>query len=116
MNQGRIEQIGAPGDIYDNPATRFVYEFLGDVTVLDGNHLRPHDIEIAHRGNLHSLAVAATVAHIAAAGPAVRVELRREDVDEIVEAEITRERYRSLGLQIGDRVEIAPRHSHLFSA
>jgi sulfate transport system ATP-binding protein len=115
MNQGRIEQIGAPADIYDNPATRFVYEFLGDVTVLDGNHLRPHDIEIAHRGNLHSSAVAATVAHIAAAGPAVRVELRREDIDEIVEAEITRERYRSLALQIGDRVEIAPRQAHLFS-
>lgn len=109
MNHGRIEQVGAPADIYDNPATRFVYEFLGDVTVLNGNHLRPHDIEIAHKGNLHSAFVAATVVHIAAAGPAVRIELRPENAEQTVEAEITRERYRSLALRIGDRVEIAPR-------
>ncbi|MEB3174127.1 MAG: sulfate/molybdate ABC transporter ATP-binding protein [Cyanobacteriota bacterium] len=34
MNQGKIEQIGAPADIYDHPATPFVMSFIGEVNVL----------------------------------------------------------------------------------
>jgi sulfate transport system ATP-binding protein len=30
MGNGRIEQIGTPEDIYDNPATPFVYDFIGE--------------------------------------------------------------------------------------
>src|SRR5579872_3629602 len=33
MNQGRIEQVGAPAEVYDNPANAFVYQFLGDVNL-----------------------------------------------------------------------------------
>ena len=29
MNQGSIEQVGTPDDVYDRPATPFVYGFLG---------------------------------------------------------------------------------------
>jgi putative spermidine/putrescine transport system ATP-binding protein len=36
FNHGRIEQIGAPGDIYDRPRTRFVAEFIGETNLLDG--------------------------------------------------------------------------------
>jgi putative spermidine/putrescine transport system ATP-binding protein len=36
FNHGRIEQIGAPHDIYDRPATRFVAEFIGETNLLDG--------------------------------------------------------------------------------
>ena len=35
MNQGRIEQIGTPAEVYDHPASAFVYEFLGQVNRLD---------------------------------------------------------------------------------
>ena len=31
MDKGRIEQIGTPGDVYDNPATAFVHGFIGEV-------------------------------------------------------------------------------------
>ncbi len=34
MNQGRIEQVGTADDIYDNPATPFVFDFIGDSSVL----------------------------------------------------------------------------------
>src|SRR5579862_1270137 len=47
MNQGRLEQVGTPAEVYDNPANAFVYEFLGDVTHFDGSSVRPHDIEIS---------------------------------------------------------------------
>ena len=36
MNQGRAEQIGTPGDIYERPASRFVAAFIGRCTILDG--------------------------------------------------------------------------------
>src|SRR5665213_703884 len=45
MNQGRIEQIGAPNEIYDRPRTRFAAEFLGScnlihASVLSGNRVK----------------------------------------------------------------------------
>jgi spermidine/putrescine ABC transporter ATP-binding subunit len=36
MNQGRIEQIGAPGELYDEPASRFVASYIGESNFLDG--------------------------------------------------------------------------------
>ncbi len=35
MNQGRIEQIGTPEDIYERPATRFVAEFIGKGNMIE---------------------------------------------------------------------------------
>src|SRR5215204_6548235 len=46
INQGRIEQIGPPHELYDHPASEFVMSFLGPVTTLDGHLVRPHDLEI----------------------------------------------------------------------
>jgi sulfate transport system ATP-binding protein len=109
MNHGRIEQTGAPADVYDQPANDFVYEFLGDVTMFNGRHVRPHEIEISREGAPPPGAVFATVRFIGAAGAVVRVELRREDTGDSIEAEITRERYRALGLRIGDHVHVALR-------
>jgi sulfate transport system ATP-binding protein len=36
MNQGNVEQIGSPDEVYDNPATPFVYGFLGNVNLFHG--------------------------------------------------------------------------------
>jgi sulfate transport system ATP-binding protein len=46
INQGRIEQIGPPHELYDHPVSEFVMSFLGPVTTLDGHLVRPHDLEI----------------------------------------------------------------------
>jgi sulfate transport system ATP-binding protein len=46
INDGRIEQIGRPDELYDAPASEFVMSFLGPVTTLDGRLVRPHDIEV----------------------------------------------------------------------
>ena len=52
MNQGRIEQIGTPEEIYMHPATPFVSQFVGETNLLptrDGvlpAHVRPHEIDI----------------------------------------------------------------------
>ncbi len=36
MNNGKIEQVGTPAEIYDNPRTRFVADFIGTSNLLDG--------------------------------------------------------------------------------
>ena len=40
MNAGRVEQIGAPSDIYDRPVTRFVADFIGDTNLFRGEVVR----------------------------------------------------------------------------
>lgn len=38
MNNGRVEQIGSPREIYDKPDTRFVANFIGETNFLEGDH------------------------------------------------------------------------------
>src|ERR671912_1753406 len=47
INDGRIEQIGTPDQLYDEPANDFVMSFLGPVTQLGDAQLRPHDIDVS---------------------------------------------------------------------
>ena len=47
INEGRVEQVGSPDELYDTPETPFVMSFLGEVTSLNGQRLRPHDIDVA---------------------------------------------------------------------
>jgi sulfate transport system ATP-binding protein len=125
MNRGRIEQVGTPGEVYDNPANEFVYEFLGDVTLFHGRagegsagYVRPHELEVNRWGEPileRGQAVAAIVRYVAAAGPSVRLELEREDNGQPFEAEITRERYWELQPRAGDRMAATARTLRVFS-
>jgi sulfate/thiosulfate transport system ATP-binding protein len=47
INQGRIEQSGSPQDVWDHPASPFVYGFLGDVNLFHG---RAHQGEVQLEG------------------------------------------------------------------
>jgi sulfate transport system ATP-binding protein len=125
MNQGRIEQVGTPSEVYDNPANAFVYQFLGDVNLFHERqapihshgsmvaYVRPSELEIARHSGAQG-AVAASVRYIGSAGPVVRLELTRLDNGGLLDAEVTRERYRDLDLKIGDRVEVTPRNLRIF--
>ena len=42
MSEGRLLQVGAPGDIYETPATRFVADFIGNVNLMDGTLAEDH--------------------------------------------------------------------------
>ena len=37
MSEGRILQVGAPSEVYETPATRFVADFIGNVNLMDGS-------------------------------------------------------------------------------
>jgi sulfate transport system ATP-binding protein len=51
MDHGRIEQIGTPEEVYMEPASRFVLDFVGETNRLPGGlHVRPHDLERVESG------------------------------------------------------------------
>src|SRR3990170_4847105 len=47
MGAGRIEQVGGPRELYDRPANRFVMGFLGPVSQVGEELVRPHDIALS---------------------------------------------------------------------
>jgi sulfate transport system ATP-binding protein len=140
MNQGRIEQVGSPDEVYNRPATPFVYHFLGTVnrfrtrvhlgqaflgeTALpvpefaaaegaDGiSYVRPHEIEVVRRPDERP-SIPARVLEIHAAGPVARISCARED-GEGVEVVLTRERFEELGLQEAEQVHLVPRRFRVF--
>jgi sulfate transport system ATP-binding protein len=141
MNEGRIEQIGTPEEVYDHPATPFVYNFLGNVNlfhsrVVDGKarlgslemevpedthpegqavmYVRPHllDIEQQPSGADH---FRARVNHINRTGPLVKIELMTEWGD-LVNVEMSQERFLSLGLRRDLEVFLKPKEVRVFSA
>jgi sulfate transport system ATP-binding protein len=129
MSQGRIEQLGTPEEVYDRPANRFVMEFLGSVNLFHrrtehgpAEHsanaepgraalVRPHDISITRQPFGEHAPV--RVSHISAAGPVVRIQLTRTDTGDDLEAELSRDEYRSTPLKVGDSAYAGPRHAAL---
>ncbi|GII52313.1 sulfate/thiosulfate import ATP-binding protein CysA [Planotetraspora thailandica] len=101
---GRVEQVGSPAEVYDNPANPFVMRFLGPVTEIGGNLVRPHDIEIS--ADPQEGGTAATVSRIVRLGFEVRVELRIDGKDAWVQ--VTRSFADQLGLKPGDTVSVRP--------
>ncbi|HEY6746875.1 MAG TPA: sulfate ABC transporter ATP-binding protein [Mycobacteriales bacterium] len=74
INHGRIEQVGSPTELYDKPANDFVMGFLGPVTRLEGQLVRPHDIDVFTEPT--DGAVQSTVTRLQRIGFEVRAELR----------------------------------------
>jgi sulfate transport system ATP-binding protein len=87
MDHGNIEQVGGPRELYDQPANRFVMSFLGPVSEVGGDLVRPHDITI--RLAPEHGARQATVARVVHLGFEVRVQLKL-DGDETVSAQVSR--------------------------
>lgn len=130
MNLSRIEQIGTPDEVYDKPATPFVYNFLGNVNLFRGRirrgrlrlgdavfHLpehkavkdapavafvRPHEIKV--RAEPNGAGIAAVIKHVNSAGPLVHLELERVDDGSLIAADLTKEESSSLTLEPGTRV------------
>ena len=111
INEGRVEQVGSPDALYDEPANDFVMSFLGPTTVLDGKLYRPHDIEVfTHPGIAGSMP--ARIVRELRVGFEVRltVELLDAAHEEIV-VTVTRAHQRSMGLRGGIDVWLSPTHA-----
>jgi sulfate transport system ATP-binding protein len=141
MDQGRIEQIGTPDEVFHAPQTEFVTTFLGQVNLFHGRveggklhfatlalespehaetparpvrvFVRPHDFEV---DTLHSggPSFPARVARVHSAGPNVRLELVAESGERLC-VELPQERYRSRRIAAGSTVYVTPRDVKVFS-
>ena len=102
MAAGKVEQVGSPDELYERPANDFVMSFLGPVTKLNGQLVRPHDLELLDEPSATS--VVATVVRVVRIGFEVRIDL---DVDgEEAWVQVTREVARRLQPEPGDRLNI----------
>lgn len=137
LNQGRIEQQGAPDAIYDNPANAFVSTFIGQTNVLPLQHgdagwlrsagiilddpqgivvhVRPHNIDIAKaEENSDSPVTLKDWQHL---GATIRIELfnpHHNGSGASLFAEMPNERFKQLKLNKGDRVALHIKHAHWF--
>ena len=141
MNNGRIEQEGTPSEVYDRPATPFVFDFLGNVNLFRGRvhegraqmggmdlsapehaetnnapavgYVRSHDIEI-EREAADANAVQAVVRYVLSVGPLVRADLEMAS-GERIEVDLARDVADRLGLEVGEQVFARPRKVRVFT-
>jgi sulfate transport system ATP-binding protein len=106
INEGRVEQIGTPDQLYDEPANDFVMGFLGQVTRLGDVQLRPHDIEVSVTPGLAG-AVPGRITRMLRVGFEVRLTVTTEDGSD-VPVVLTRTHARSLELDEGAQVWLTP--------
>jgi sulfate transport system ATP-binding protein len=107
INDGRIEQIGTPDELYDHPANDFVMSFLGPVTSLGGRLMRPHDIDLTdHEGVLGS--VPGVITRLQRVGFEVRINVRTDDDPDVL---VTMTRTHARGLEVGSKVWLVPAKS-----
>ena len=138
MDKGRIEQVGTPGDVYDNPATAFVHGFIGESIVLgvevrDGGvrlggkalniaangyapgaaklFVRRHDMQIGPSG---SGSLEGSVKHVRSFGPIQRAEIALcgGEGKTVIEIDAPRDRE----LQAGEIVSLQPPRYRIFAA
>lgn len=141
MNEGRIEQVGSPEGVYEQPANPFVYDFLGSVNTFSGKvsngklktgdyqievpehketleregtgYIRPHEF-ILETSVSGKSSMEVKVEHIHSIGPFVRLELKRKDNHELIELELTKAEFTELQLSIEDIVYVKPKEVKVF--
>ncbi len=106
INEGRVEQIGTPDQLYDKPANDFVMGFLGQVTRLGDVQLRPHDIEVSNTPG-HAGAITGRITRQLRVGFEVRLVVTTETGDD-VQVVLTRTHQRSMELEEGVQVWLTP--------
>ena len=141
MNHGKVEQVGAPAQVYQHPATPFVYGFLGNVNLFRGRvhegvldaggvafavpdhadtrdafgtgYVRPHELDI-ERYSPGAEGLLVQLRRVHSIGPLAQLELERDDNGELVEAMISSERYAQLRLKVGEALVVKPQRLHVF--
>jgi sulfate transport system ATP-binding protein len=141
LNRGKVEQMGPPQELYENPKSPFVTEFLGSVNVLRGYldsgratfdngsetfalskghqdgpvsiYVRPHDLDLTRQRHVEP-AWPGRVGRITPLGSFVRVEVALTD-STVVRVHITRERFNELLLSTGQPIYLIPKELKVFS-
>ncbi|MBN2384250.1 TOBE-like domain-containing protein [bacterium] len=135
-NNGKIEQIGTPEEVFHNPANEFVMRFLGEVNVFHGRidetdrfrtqdeqsedtgdaslMIRPHDFIIHLHDQEKITQIPAIVRKIQTAGAIVKIELEDTDHKSILVHQ-SHEEFRTINIQIQQQVFLTPRELKVYS-
>ncbi len=161
INKGQIEQAGTPQEVWDSPASPFVYGFLGDVNMFRGRATGGHTVveggvqidspELASANNAQALAyvrpheldveryspgqekdadgrqrgIVAQLDRAIVVGPIARLELiavgghqapgaEASDSDKLIEAQISAQQFKAMGLKEGETLVVTPRQARVF--
>jgi sulfate transport system ATP-binding protein len=112
INEGCVEQVGRPRDLYEHPANEFVMTFIGPVNRLGDAFVRPHDLELTLHPNGQTRS--ATVTRVVHLGFEVRVELALADGERLW-AQATRNEVERLALDEGLELYVRPSRLQTFS-
>jgi len=112
INHGRLEQVGSPRELYDEPASEFVMTFVGDAQPIGDILVRPHDIELLHEPA--DGAVEAMIVRITILGRDAKVELHDTSGSEIL-ALMTRDHFDESGFWRGQNVWVSPKRERVFA-
>lgn len=133
MNSGKIEQVGTPEEVYHNPASVFVLNFLGNVNLFHARiednemptgkvaantkvpngktakmYVRPHQLNVTRQA-LSATSVKAVISFINLAGSVVKIDAYAND-GSLIQAEIPQEEYRTLKIAKHDEVYLTPKN------
>jgi sulfate transport system ATP-binding protein len=112
MNGGRIEQVGSPTELYDEPATEFVMQFVGEANRIGDRWVRPHDLDVSPEPA--NGGVEAQIERITRYGFDARVELVDAD-GEPLQVQVTRDRLEELELERGQIVWVVAQRDRTFA-
>ena len=112
INHGKLEQVGSPRELYDEPASEFVMTFVGDAQPIGDILVRPHDVELLHEPA--DGAVEAMIVRITILGRDAKVELHDTSGSEIL-ALMTRDHFDESGFWRGQNVWVSPKRERVFS-
>jgi sulfate transport system ATP-binding protein len=113
INEGRVEQAGAPTELYEQPANPFVMKFLGPVSRLGESLVRPHDLVLSSTPG--DGALEAMVTRVVYLGFEVRVEVQLAEAG-AVSVQLTRGEADELELKAGDIAYVRATAAPAFSA
>jgi sulfate transport system ATP-binding protein len=113
MNDGKVEQVGGPRDLYEHPANEFVMSFVGPVNRLGDELIRPHDMELMLEPN--GATEEAMIDRIVHLGFEVRVEFTLTDGRQAW-SQLTREDADRLELEPGQIVYVRTDRSRIFAS
>jgi sulfate transport system ATP-binding protein len=105
LDHGRLEQVGAPAELYDAPASEFVLRFVGDAVRLGERLMRPHEVVLRRWPS--DGAVEVEIERIAVLGADARVDLA-DGGGERLTARMRRDELEDLDLARGEIVWASP--------
>ncbi len=112
MSNGRIEQVGSPREVYEQPANEFVMTFVGQAHRIGDTFVRPHDLEVTLEPNGSTREV--MIDRVVHFGFDVRLDLVGAD-GERLSVQTTRDEAELLELDAGQIVYVRPTRATTFT-